>query len=55
MDYRESVGRLCEACEWFVVKMSAYIKVTSRDEQVTFASLVESISDERFCTVITCY
>ncbi len=50
---RESERRLCKAFEWFAMKMSEYTKIAGGDEGVTLASLVESISDRLFFTVIS--
>jgi len=50
---RESERRLCKAFEWFSMKMSEYTKIAGGDEGVTLASLVESISDRLFFTVIS--
>ena len=50
---RESERRLCKAFEWFAMKMSEYTKMAGGDEGVTLASLVESISDRLFFTVIS--
>lgn len=49
---RESERRLCKAFEWFAMKMSEYTTIAGGDEGVTLASLVESISDRLFFTVI---
>ncbi len=50
---KESERRLCKALEWFATKMSEYTKIAGEDEGVTLASLVESISDRLFFTVIS--
>lgn len=50
---KESERRLCEALEWFAIKMSEYTKIAGGDEGVTLASLVESISDRLFFTVVS--
>lgn len=50
---KESERRLCKAFEWFAMKMSEYTKISGGDEGVTLASLVESISDRLFFTVIS--
>lgn len=50
---KESERRLCNALEWFATKMSEYAKIAGVDEGVTLASLVESISDRLFFTVIS--
>ncbi|RFC36628.1 MAG: Protein of unknown function DUF262 [Candidatus Nitrotoga sp. SPKER] len=50
---RESERRLCKAFEWFAIKMSEYTKIAGGDEGVALASLVESISDKLFFTVIS--
>lgn len=50
---KESERRLCKALEWFAIKMSEYAKIAGGDEGVTLASLVESISDRLFFTVIS--
>lgn len=50
---KESELRLSKAFEWFAIKMSAYTKIAGGDEGVTLASLVESISDRLFFTVIS--
>jgi len=52
-DFKESERRLCKAFEWFAIKMSEYAKITGEDEGVSLASLVESISDKLFFTVIS--
>ncbi|MCX7195083.1 MAG: DUF262 domain-containing protein, partial [Proteobacteria bacterium] len=50
---KESESRLCTAFEWFAIKMSEYTKIAGGDEGITLASLVESISDRLFFTVIS--
>jgi hypothetical protein len=50
---KESERRLCKALEWFAIKMNEYTKSSGGDEGVTLASLVESISDRLFFTVIS--
>lgn len=50
---RESERRLCKAFEWFAMKMSEYTKIAGGNEGVTLASLVETISDRLFFTVIS--
>ncbi|MCE9550006.1 MAG: DUF262 domain-containing protein, partial [Betaproteobacteria bacterium] len=50
---KESERRLCNAFEWFAIKMSEYTKIAGGDEGITLASLVESISDRLFFTVIS--
>ncbi len=49
----KSEHRLYKAFEWFEIKMSEYTKIAGGDEGVTLASLVESISDRLFFTVIS--
>ena len=50
---KESERRLCKALEWFAIKMNEYTKNSGGDEGITLASLVESISDRLFFTVIS--
>jgi hypothetical protein len=50
---KESERRLCNAFEWFAIKMSEYTKIVGGDEGITLAGLVESISDRLFFTVIS--
>lgn len=52
-DDGEAENNLCKAFEWFALKMSAYTKIAGGDEGVALASLVESISDRLFFTVIS--
>ena len=43
---KEAERRLCNAFEWFAIKMSKYSKIAGGDEGITLASLVESLGSD---------
>lgn len=49
----ESELKLCNAFEWFEMKIGEYARNAGGDEGVALASLVESMSDKLFFTVIS--